>query len=100
MMKTIPMLMTILISSLAILTPTNANIGFIGSSDRGVRSSWSADSHRQRVDLFKKWLGNKPPGSPMDNRAPSSPFNMLDPTHAFKGTSFHRRKKMQRRTFQ
>lgn len=86
MMKTIPMLLTFFISSLAILTPADATIGYAESSDQAVQPSWLADSHRHRVALFKKWLGNKPAGAPLDNRSPSSPFSMLDPTHAFKGT--------------
>lgn len=83
MMKTIPTLLTILISSLAILT-----IGVVQSSDQGLRPSWLADSHRQRIELFKKWLGNKPAATPLGSRSPSSSFGMLEPTHQFKGMSF------------
>lgn len=80
MMKTIPTLLTILISSLAIFT-----IEVVQSSDHGFRPNWLADSHHQRVELFKKWLGNKPAANSIGNPSPSASYGMLDPAHQFKG---------------
>jgi DNA repair photolyase len=87
-MKSIPSLLAILISSLAIFTQTNANIGYAESSDHGHRPSWLTDSHRNRVELFKKWLENKPTGNSIDGRSPSSPYNALESTHQFKGACY------------
>ena len=42
-------------------------------------------SQHNRVQLFKKWLANKP----MNVRAASSPYDVLHPTHKFKGAYYH-----------
>jgi len=85
MMKSFPSLFTILISSLVVFIQTEANIGFDGSSDHGLRSNWLNDPHRHRVELFKKWLENKPIDNPVDGRSASSSFGVLDPNRKFKG---------------
>jgi len=78
MMKSIPSLFTLLISSLAAIT----QMATVVDADQlsGHRPTWLSDSHRNRVELFKKWLENKPAGS-----AAASPYNVLHPTHQFKG---------------
>jgi len=81
MMKSIPSLFAILISSLAIFTQTDAVIDYAKSSDKGLRQNWLTDPHRNRIELFKKWLGNKPVGG----QAALSPYDVLHPTHQFKG---------------
>ncbi|CAF1443126.1 unnamed protein product [Adineta steineri] len=73
MMTPIPSLFAILISSLVIITDINANDGH--------QQEWLANPHHNRVHLFKKWLANKA----IDARAASSPYDVLHPTHQFKG---------------
>jgi len=85
MMKSIPSLFTILISSLAIFTQIDAVIDHAKSSDKGVPANWLTDSHRNRIELFKKWLENKPIDSSAGGHSPSSPYDALHPTHKFKG---------------
>lgn len=88
MMKSIPSCFAILISSLVIFTSIDANIGYAESSDQGLRPSWLTDSHRNRVELFKKWLENKPTGNSVDGHSPSSPYDALHPTNQFKGACY------------
>ena len=76
-MKSIRSLFAVLISSLAIFTQINAVL----QSDQGLRSHWLADPHRNRIELFKKWLENKPNSGGIA----SSPYDALHPTHQFKG---------------
>ncbi len=83
MMKSIPSLFAILISLLAIFTYTNA---VIESNDESDGPRWLADSHRNRIHLFKKWLGN----TPADAHASSSPADLLHSTRQFKGARVHR----------
>ena len=78
MMKSIPSLFTVLISLLVIFTNTNATIE---SNDEGHRPTWLAGSHHNRVQLFKKWLGNQA----ADASASSSPLHALHSKHQFKG---------------
>jgi hypothetical protein len=80
-MKSVPSLFAILISLLAIFTPTNAVLDHAISSDQGLRPNWYADPHRNRVEIFKKWLENKPTGE----RSSALPYDVLHPTHPFKG---------------
>ena len=60
MMKSIPSSFAILIFFVVLYTQVDDSIGYAESSDRGLGPSWLTDSHRNRVELFKKWLGNKP----------------------------------------
>jgi len=79
MTKSIPSLLALLISSLVAITQT----AIVVDADKlpGLRHTWLSDSpHRNRVELFKKWLENKPAG-----HAASSPYDALHPTHQFKG---------------
>ena len=84
-MKSILSVLVVIISSLALFPSTNAVIDYAKSSDKGLRTNWLTDSHRNRIELFKKWLENKPIDSAADGRAPSSPYDVLHPTHQFKG---------------
>lgn len=83
MMKSIPSLFAILISSLVIFTQTDAVIEHDESSGHGLRPNWLTDSHRNRIELFKKWLENKPVGN--SENSPVLPYDLLHPTHPFKG---------------
>jgi hypothetical protein len=85
MMKFIPCLFAIVISTLVIFTQTDANAEYAESSNKGIRSNWLADTHRNRIELFKKWLENKPVGSSAGERSSSLSYNALHPTHQFKG---------------
>ncbi|CAF0808385.1 unnamed protein product [Rotaria sp. Silwood1] len=85
MMKSIPPLFAILISSLAILTQTDAAINHAKLSDKIHEPDWLTDSHRNRIEIFKKWLGNKPIGSASSERSSLTPYDALHPTHQFKG---------------
>lgn len=88
MMKSIPSLFAILISSLAIFTQTDATIEYGESAGKGLQQNWLTDSHRNRIELFKKWLADKSTGSSIGGRSSSSPFDVLHPTHAFKGACY------------
>ncbi len=90
MMKSIPSLFAILISLLVLFIQTNASVEYAESSGKGVRPNWLTDSHRNRVELFKKWLGNKPIENSVDGRSSPSPYDMLHPTQAFKGACYCR----------
>ena len=59
MMKSFSTLFVIVVASFILLTKTNGISGQAASSDDSVRSNWLSDAHRNRVELFKKWLGNK-----------------------------------------
>jgi hypothetical protein len=85
-MKSIPSLFAILISSLVISTQTDAAIEYAESSGKGLRPSWLTDSHRNRIELFKKWLENKPIGN--SGHSPATPYDILHPTHQFKGACY------------
>jgi len=87
-MKSIPSLFTILISSLVIFTQTDAAIEDAELSGKGYRPNWLTDSHHNRIELFKKWLENKPIGNSVGGRSPTVPYNVLHPTHQFKGTCY------------
>jgi len=87
-MKSIPSLFTILISSLVIFTQTDAAIEDAELSGKGYRPNWLTDSHHNRIELFKKWLENKPIGNSVDGRSPTVPYDALHPTHQFKGTCY------------
>lgn len=89
MLKSIPPLFAILISSLAVLTQTYASIEYLKPSDNMIRPTWLADSHRNRIEIFKKWLQSKPAGSGSSERAPASPYEVLHPTHQFKGACYY-----------
>jgi hypothetical protein len=82
MMKYVPSLFALLISSLAAITQAAVLTDLDRSS--AIRPGWFADSHRNRIELFKKWLENKPHGAATGHDA-SSPYNALHPTHQFKG---------------
>ncbi|CAF3338792.1 unnamed protein product [Rotaria sp. Silwood1] len=88
-MKSIPPLFAILISSLAILTQTDAAINHAKLSDKIHEPNWLTDSHRNRIEIFKKWLGNKPIGSASSERSSLTPYDALHPTHQFKGACYH-----------
>lgn len=88
MMKSIPSLFTILISSLVIFTQTDANIPYAESSGKGLRSDWAAEPHRHRIELLKKWFENKPNGGSASGPAGLSPYDVLHPTHQFKGACY------------
>jgi len=85
MMRSIPSLFAIFISSLTLLTQTNAILEYAKSSDNGLRPNWLTDSHRNRVELFKKWLGSKSIGNSGDGHSATSPYDVLHPTQQFKG---------------
>jgi len=85
MMKSIPSLVTILISLLVIFTQTDAAVEYAESSGKGYRPNWLTDSHHNRIELFKKWLEDKPIGNSVNGRSPSVPYDVLHPTHQFKG---------------
>jgi hypothetical protein len=85
-MKSVPSLFAILISLLAIFIPANAVLDHAKSSDQGLRPNWYADPHRNRVEIFKKWLENKPTGE----RSSALPYDVLHPTHPFKGACYYR----------
>ena len=84
MMKSITSFFAILISSFAILKMTDATIEYANSADTIHRPKWYSDPHRSRIDLFKKWLGNKPVASASSERS-TSPYDVLHPVHQFKG---------------
>jgi hypothetical protein len=88
MMKSLLSLFAILISSLAIFKQIDAVIDYAKSSDKGLRTNWLTDSHRNRIELFKKWLENKPIDSSAGGRSPSTPYDVLHPTHQFKGACY------------
>ena len=87
MMKSFPSLFAILISTFVIFKQTNAMIEYAESSGKGHRSNWLTDAHRNRVELFKKWLENKPIDSSVGGRS-SSPYDVLHSPHQFKGACF------------
>ena len=87
MLKSSLSLLAILLSSLTILIPTDAVIEYAKTSDNGFRANWLADPHRNRIELFKKWLGNKPVGHAAGERS-ASPYEALHPTHQFKGACY------------
>jgi hypothetical protein len=78
MMKSIPSLLALLISSLLAITQIAVVVDAEKFSD--LRPSWLSDSHRNRVEIFKKWLEKKPIG-----HTASSPYEALHSTHLFKG---------------
>lgn len=86
-MKPITSLFAILISSLAILKITDAAIEY-ADSDRPHQPKWFSDPHRNRIEIFKKWLGGKP-GHSASNERSASPYDILHPVHQFKGTYYH-----------
>ncbi|CAF0912726.1 unnamed protein product [Rotaria sordida] len=85
MMKSVLPSFAILISSLAILTQIYATFAHAKLSDQNHEPTWLTNSHRNRIDIFKKWLGNKPIGSASNERSSISPYDVLHPTHQFKG---------------
>lgn len=54
-------------------------------SDNIFQPSWLTDSHRNRIEIFKKWLQSKPVGSGSSERPLASPYEVLNPTQQFKG---------------
>jgi len=85
MMKSILSLFAILISSLVIFTQIDALTESAESSGKGLRPNWLTDSHRNRIQLFKKWLEDKPLDNSIGGRSPSSPYDILHSTDQFKG---------------
>ena len=84
MLKASLSVLAILLSSFTMLTPTDAVIEYANTPDDGFRTNWLADPHRHRIELFKKWLGNKPIDHAAGERS-ASPYDALHPAHQFKG---------------
>lgn len=59
MMKSMLPVFTLLICSSILFTRISAGIEALKVADNGLRPHWLAGSHRNRIDLFKKWLDNK-----------------------------------------
>ncbi|CAM4855085.1 unnamed protein product [Rotaria socialis] len=78
-----PSFLAILISLLAILVKIDSTTAIVKPFDGTHRPRWLTDSHRNRIELFKKWLGNKPIGS-ASNEGSLSPYDLLHPVHQFK----------------
>ena len=92
MMKSFSTLFVIVVASFILLTKTNGISGQAASSDDSVRSNWLSDAHRNRVELFKKWLGNKPIPHSIHDKSQQSPYNILHSEQKFKGASLNERK--------
>jgi len=57
------------------------------NSESRQRPSWLTNSHRNRIELFKKWLESKPGQQSALSKShdTSSPIHLLHPQHQFKG---------------
>ena len=84
MMKSSISFVAILLSTVSLFTSLEAVIEYAKSSDNALRTNWLGDNHRHRIELFKKWLGNKPSGNSAGERA-ATPYDVLHPPHQFKG---------------
>jgi hypothetical protein len=78
-MKSNRTILTVLFSIVTIVNLIDATARFAKSSESGFQPHRLMDSQRNRIDVFKKWLGNAVSGQA------SSPYNVLHPTHQFKG---------------
>ena len=85
MMKSILSLFALLTSLLMILTQTDAVTEYAKLLNKRHRPYWLTDSHRNRIEIFKKWIDKKPVGSRLDEHFSSSPYDALHSTHQFKG---------------
>jgi hypothetical protein len=90
MMKSSLSAFVLLISSLTVfILQIDAVTEYDKSSENNIQANWLGDSHRHRIELFKKWLGNKPVGNTNGERS-ASPYDALHPTHQFKGACYSR----------
>ena len=89
-MKSIPSLLTILLSSLAAISQVTINAQLSRLPDRDYRSHWLANTHLQRrTDLLKRWFANGPLGLSTEERSLSPSFDALRAPKQFKGRHSH-----------
>jgi hypothetical protein len=85
-MKSIPSLLTILLSSLAAISQVTINAELPRLPARDYRSHWLADAHaHRRNDLLKRWFANEQMGLSTEQRSVPSPFDTLRSPQQFKG---------------
>ena len=88
-MKSIPSLLTILLSSLAAISQVTINAQLSHLPARDYRPQWLADTHVQRrTNLLKRWFANGPIGLSPEQRSLSSPFDTLQSPKQFKGKHY------------
>jgi hypothetical protein len=88
MTKSIPSLLAILITSLAFVIQVTTNAKLARPSVKDFRSHWLSDSNHDRNELLKKWHENKRIGILSETNPASSPFDILQSNHQFKGLHF------------
>lgn len=75
---------TILLSSFALFSLTQAVIGHMKPPKDNYEPNWVADSRRTRIQLFKKWLAEKPSSHSAAEHSPSALDSLNSPIQ-FKG---------------